>query len=59
MKTQLTLQTPLELPAHEIHNYLKKLWSSKNELDSGANTFSLIVWQPSWLEQCLVRSKLN
>ena len=58
MKTQLTLQTPLELPAHEIHNYLKKLWSSKNELDSGANTFSLIVWQPSWLEQCLVRSKL-
>ena len=58
MKPQLTLQTPLELPAHEIPNYLKKLWISKDELDSGANTFSLIVWQPSWLEQCFVRSKL-
>ncbi len=58
MKPQLTLQTPLELPAHEIHNYLKKLWISKDELDSGANTFSLIVWQPSWLEQSLVKSKL-
>ena len=58
MKPQLTLQTPLELPAHEIHNYLKKLWISKDDIDSGANTFSLIVWQPSWLEQCLVKSKL-
>ena len=58
MKPQLTLQTPLELPAHEIPNYLKKLWISKDELDSGANTFSLIVWQPSWLEQCFVKSKL-
>ena len=58
MKPQLTLQTPLELPAQEIHNYLKKLWISKDEIDSGANTFSLIVWQPSWLEQCLVKSKL-
>ena len=59
MKPQLTLQTPLELPAHEINNYLKKLWISKDDLDSGANTFSLIVWQPSWLEQCFVRSKLT
>ena len=58
MKPQLTLQTPLELPAHEIPNYLKKLWISKDELESGANTFSLIVWQPSWLEQCFVKSKL-
>ena len=47
MKPQLTLQTPLELPAHEICNYLEKLWISKDELDYGANTFSLIVWQPS------------
>ena len=58
MKPQLTLQTPLELPAHEICNYLEKLWISKDELDYGANTFSLIVWQPSWLEQSLVKSKL-
>ncbi|MBK17198.1 MAG: glucose 6-phosphate dehydrogenase [Prochlorococcus sp. SP3034] len=58
MKPQLTLQTPLELPPEEISNYLEKLWISENEYSLGANTFSLIVWQPSWLEQCLVRSNL-
>tara|TARA_B100000965_G_scaffold117798_1_gene97222 strand:+ start:116 stop:1414 length:1299 start_codon:yes stop_codon:yes gene_type:complete len=58
MKPQLTLQTPLELPPQEIANYLKKLWLSENEYSLGANTFSLVVWQPSWLEQCLVKSNL-
>ena len=58
MKPQLTLQTPLELPPEEISTYLKQLWISENEYSSGANTFSLIVWQPSWLEQYLVKSKL-
>ena len=58
MKPQLTLQTPLELPHQEISNYLNKLWIAEDEDRSGANTFILIVWQPAWLEQCLVQSDL-
>ena len=58
MKPQLTLQTPLELPPQEISSYLKKLWIAEEEDGSGANTFSLVVWQPAWLEQCLVKKKL-
>ena len=58
MKPQLTLQTPLEIPSEEISNYLNKLWISEGEDNAGANTFSLIVWQPSWLEQRLVKSNL-
>ena len=58
MKPQLTLQTPLELPPEEISNYLNKLWIKEDEDSSGANTFSLIIWQPAWLEQSLVKSKL-
>ena len=52
MKPQLTLQTPLELPYQEISNYLNKLWIAEDKDNSGANTFTLIVWQPAWLEQC-------
>jgi len=55
MKPQLTLQTPLELPYQEISNYLNKLWISEDNDNSGANTFTLMVWQPAWLEQCLVQ----
>ena len=58
MKPQLTLQTPLELPYQEISNYLKKLWISEDKDNSGANTFTLMVWQPAWLEQCLVQKGL-
>ena len=58
MKPQLTLQTPLELPHQEISNYLNKLWISEDEDRSGANTFTLMVWQPAWLEQSLVQSGL-
>ena len=58
MKPQLTLQAPLELPYQEISNYLNQLWISEDEYSSGANTFSLIIWQPAWLEQCLVQSGL-
>ena len=58
MKPQLTLQTPLELPHQEISNYLNQLWISEDEDSSGANTFTLMVWQPAWLEQCLVKSGL-
>ena len=52
MKPQLTLQTPLELPCQEISNYLNKLWISEDKDNTGANTFTLMVWQPAWLEQC-------
>ena len=58
MKPQLTLQAPLELPHQEISNYLNKLWLSEDKDNSGANTFTLMVWQPAWLEQCLVQSGL-
>ena len=58
MKPQLTLQTPLELPYQEISNYLNKLWISEDTDNSGANTFTLIIWQPAWLEQCLVQAGL-
>jgi len=58
MKPQLTLQTPLELPYQEISNYLNKLWISEDKDNSGANTFTLMVWQPSWLDQLLVQKGL-
>ena len=58
MKPQLTLQTPLELPYQEISNYLNKLWISEDKDNTGANTFTLMVWQPAWLEQCLVQKGL-
>jgi len=47
MKPQLTLQAPLELPYQEIADYLSKLWVSEDKDNTGANTFTLIVWQPS------------
>jgi len=58
MKPQLTLHTPLELPYMEISNYLNKLWISEDKDNSGANTFTLMIWQPAWLEQCLVQKGL-
>ena len=58
MKPQLTLQTPLELPYEEIPDYLNKLWVSEDIYNSGANTFTLMIWQPAWLEQCLVQTGL-
>ena len=58
MKPQLILQTPLELPHQEISNYLDQLWISEEEDNTGANTFTLMVWQPAWLEQCLVKAGL-
>jgi len=56
MSTQLTLQTPLQLPPEEIPNYLKKLWTQDEPDNKGANTFCLLVWQPAWIEQQLVSS---
>ncbi|WP_269622770.1 glucose-6-phosphate dehydrogenase assembly protein OpcA [Prochlorococcus marinus] len=55
MSPQLTLQTPIQLPPEEIPNYLKKLWALDETDNKGANTFCLLVWQPAWLEQKLVR----
>ena len=60
MSPQLTLQTPLQLPPAEIPTYLDQLWSHDERGDKGANTFCLIIWQPAWIEQKLVKSgKLN
>ena len=56
MSPQLTLQTPLQLPPSEIPTYLDQLWSHDQRGDKGANTFCLIIWQPAWIEQKLVKS---
>jgi glucose-6-phosphate dehydrogenase assembly protein OpcA len=55
MAAQLTLQAPLEIPPAEVSPYLERLWSSDLENSTGAATFTLLVWEPSWLEQQLVR----
>ena len=62
MSPQLTLQTPLELAPSEVPTYLEQLWSTEQQgnTGSGANTFCLLIWQPAWAEQQLVRSgRLN
>ena len=55
MAPQLTLQAPLELPPQDVSDYLGRLWSGDQDQANGASTFSLVVWQPSWIEQHLVR----
>ena len=58
MSPQLTLQTPMELAPSEVPTYLEQLWSPEQQgsTGTGANTFSLLIWQPAWAEQQLVRS---
>lgn len=56
MSPQLTLQAPVALPPPELTDYLDKLWSQDLESSSGASTFTLLVWQPAWVEQHLVRT---
>ncbi len=58
MSPQLTLQTPLELAPSDVPTYLEQLWSPEQQgsTGTGANTFCLLVWQPAWAEQQLVRS---
>tara|TARA_Y100001968_G_scaffold21013_1_gene16595 strand:+ start:2709 stop:4016 length:1308 start_codon:yes stop_codon:yes gene_type:complete len=56
MSPQLTLQTPLQLPPSEIPTYLDQLWSHDERGGKGANTFCLIIWQPAWIEQKLVKT---
>ena len=58
MSAQLTLQAPLELPPSEVSPYLNKLWDQAVEGSSGAATFTLLIWEPAWLEQQLVRCGL-
>ena len=56
MSPQLTLQTPLGLPPAEVSGYLDKLWTEEPGNNLGAHTFCLLVWQPAWVEQQLVRT---
>ncbi len=56
MSPQLTLQSPLQLPPSEVQSYLEQLWSNDQPGSTGANTFCLLVWQPAWVEQQLVRT---
>ena len=56
MSPQLTLQTPLRLPPNEIPTYLEQLWSNDQPGSNGANTFCLLIWQPAWVEQQLIRT---
>ncbi len=56
MSPQLTLQTPLQIPPSEIPGYLNQLWAQTKIQTKGANTFSLLIWQPAWIEQKLVHN---
>ena len=56
MSPQLTVQTPLQLPPSEIPSYLDQLWSKTESGNKGANTFSLLIWQPAWMEQKLIKN---
>ena len=56
MSPQLTLQTPLELPPSEVPGYLEQLWTKDQPASQGAHTFCLLVWQPAWVEQQLLRT---
>ena len=55
MSTQLTLQAPLALPPDQVPGYLERLWNQELDSPPGAATFTLVVWEGSWLEQQLVR----
>jgi glucose-6-phosphate dehydrogenase assembly protein OpcA len=56
MAAQLTLQAPTALPPDEVVGYLEQLWQHDIDSSTGAATFSLVVWEGSWLEQQLVRT---
>ena len=55
MSAQLTLQAPTALPPAQISPYLSDLWSCNEGQTTGASTFTLLVWDPAWLEQQLTR----
>ena len=49
---------PLELAPADVPTYLEQLWSPEQQgsTGSGANTFCLLIWQPAWAEQQLIRT---
>ena len=55
MAPQLTLQAPLQLQPKDVQGYLQQLWLDGREGLTGAATFTLVVWEPAWLEQHLAR----
>ena len=55
MAPQFTLQAPLKLSPHEVTGHLQQLWEHPQEGYDGSATFTLIVWEPAWLEQHLAR----
>ncbi|MFM9110729.1 MAG: glucose-6-phosphate dehydrogenase assembly protein OpcA [Prochlorococcaceae cyanobacterium] len=55
MSAQLTLQAPLAIPPAQVRPYLERLWQEDLANSSGATTFTLLVWDPAWLEQHLIR----
>lgn len=55
MAPQFTLQAPLKLPPHAVTDHLTRLWEHPGEGYNGSATFTLVVWEPAWLEQHLAR----
>ncbi|MEB3331931.1 MAG: glucose-6-phosphate dehydrogenase assembly protein OpcA [Synechococcaceae cyanobacterium] len=55
MSAQLTLQAPQVVPPAEVSPFLERLWQDGLQGSTGASTFTLLVWEPAWLEQQLVR----
>jgi glucose-6-phosphate dehydrogenase assembly protein OpcA len=56
MAAQLTLQAPTALPPEEVAPYLARLWGEDLQHSDGAATFTLVVYEPSWLQQHLIRT---
>jgi glucose-6-phosphate dehydrogenase assembly protein OpcA len=56
MSAQLTLQAPTALPPREVSSYLERLWGEDLQHSNGAATFTLVVYEGSWLQQHLIRT---
>ncbi|MFQ6537465.1 MULTISPECIES: glucose-6-phosphate dehydrogenase assembly protein OpcA [Aphanothece] len=56
MSAQLTLQAPTALPPADVAPYLERLWGEDLQHSNGAATFTLVVYEPSWLQQQLIRT---
>ncbi len=56
MSPQLTLQAPTALPPQDVPNYLQTLWGEGLQDSDGATTFTLVVYEASWLQQQLIRT---
>jgi glucose-6-phosphate dehydrogenase assembly protein OpcA len=58
MAAQLTLQAPQSLPPNELRDHLERLWNTGLEGSRGAATFTLVIYEASWLQQQLIRTGL-